>query len=31
MVFRVADKDKLAEVLDANGISRATKEELGLK
>ena len=31
MVFRVADKDKLAEVLEANGISRATKEELGLK
>ena len=31
MVFRVADKDKLSEVLDANGISKATKEELGLK
>lgn len=31
MVFRVADKDKLVEVLEANGIARATKEELGLK
>ncbi len=31
MVFRVADKDKLSEVLRANGISKATKDELGLK
>ncbi|MBR5447448.1 MAG: ACT domain-containing protein [Clostridia bacterium] len=31
MVFRVADKDKLSEVLKANGITKATKDELGLK
>ena len=31
MVFRVADKDKLAEVLRANGIAKVTKEELGLR
>ena len=31
MVFRVADKDKLADVLRENGIAKVTKEELGLK
>ncbi len=31
MVFRVGDKDKLADVLRANGISKVTKDELGLK
>ena len=31
MVFRVADKDKLADVLRANGIEKVTKEEIGLR
>ena len=31
MVFRVGDKDQLADVLRANGISKVTKDELGLK
>ena len=31
MVFRVVDKDKLADVLRENCIAKVTKEELGLK